>query len=182
MAHIIFTERGDFMKGFKEISIKDIGNVQKLIGDDWMLVTAGNTADGYNTMTASWGCMGVLWNKPVAISYIRPQRHTYMFTESNEYMTLCFFNEDKKDALRFCGTHSGRDCDKAKECGLTPIDVYDGRSVFFEEAKLVILCKKLYASDIKEDCFLDKELLSHYPIKDYHRQYVCEIIKAFDKN
>lgn len=168
------------MDGFKEIPVQEIENVQKLIGSDWMLVTAGNIKDTFNTMTASWGCMGVLWNKNVAISYIRPQRFTYLFTEANELMTLCFFEDDMRDALRFCGTHSGRDFDKIKETGLTPVESEEG-AVIFAEAKLALVCRKLYVSDIREEGFIDKSLLTNYPQKDYHRQYICEIIKAFKK-
>ncbi len=169
------------MKGFIEISPDEFESAAKLIGKDWMLISAGNTSEGCNTMTASWGCMGVLWNKPVAIAYVRPQRFTYLFTEANEYMTMCFFEEDKRDILKFCGSHSGRDCDKIKECGLSPIDVAEGKSVIFGEAKLALLCKKLYVSDIKEENFIERSLLSNYPAKDYHRQYICEIVKAFKK-
>ncbi len=169
------------MKVFKEISAEEFESAAKLIGKDWMLISAGNINNGCNTMTASWGCLGVLWNKPVCIAYIRPQRHTYGFTEANEYMTMCFFDEDKREVLRFCGTHSGRDCNKINECGLTPIEVEEGKSIIFEEAKLALVCRKLYASDIMEECFLDKSLLSNYPTKDYHRQYVCEIVKAYKR-
>ena len=169
------------MKEFIQISAEELESAAKLIGKDWMLLSAGNLSEGYNTMTASWGCMGVLWNKPVSIAYIRPQRFTYLFAEANEYMTMCFFDEDKRDALRFCGSHSGRDCDKAKECGLTPITLAEGNVVAFEEARLILVCRKLYASDIKEECFLDKSLLSNYSQKDYHRQYICEIVKAYKR-
>lgn len=170
------------MNNFYEISPKEAGNAVSLIGDDWMLVTAGNLKDGYNTMTASWGAMGVLWNKPVCISYIRPQRFTYLFAEANEYMTMCFFDEDKRDALRYCGTKSGRDVDKAKECGLTPAPVADGKAVIFDEARLAFVCRKLYIADIKEEGFLCSEALSHYPQKDFHREYVCEIIKVLRRD
>ena len=169
------------MNKFIEVSPEEIGNAASLIGKDWMLITAGNTEDGFNTMTASWGCMGVLWNKPVCISYIRPQRYTYIFAEANEYMTMCFFEEDKRDALRFCGRNSGRDVDKVKECGFTPVSAADGKAVYFDEAKLVLICRKLYISDIKEEGFLDKSLLGNYPQKDYHREYVCEIVKALKR-
>ncbi len=166
------------MEHFIEIAPEELGNAQKLIGKDWMLVSAGSISEGYNTMTASWGAMGVLWNKSVVIAYIRPQRFTYTFAEENELMTFCFFGEEKRDALKFCGSHSGRDYDKAKECGLTPLSEGDGRAVIFDEARLAIVCRKLYASDIKEENFIDTSLLSHYPVKDYHRQYICEIVKV----
>lgn len=169
------------MEGFREIPVGEIENVQKLIGSDWMLITAGSIEESFNTMTASWGCMGVLWNKNVAIAYVRPQRFTYLFTEANDFMTLCFFDESKREALRFCGTHSGRDCDKIKETGLTPVETEEG-AVVFAEAKLVLVCRKLYVSDIREEGFVDRGLLSNYPQKDYHRQYICEIMRVLRKD
>ena len=61
---------------FTRISAEEIDqNIIKLIGKDWMLITAGGM-DSYNTMTASWGQMGGLWNLPGAICFIRPQRYT----------------------------------------------------------------------------------------------------------
>ena len=88
--------------------------------------------------------------------------------------------DDMRDTLRFCGTHSGRDFDKIKETGLTPVESEEG-AVIFAEAKLALVCRKLYVSDIREEGFIDKSLLTNYPQKDYHRQYICEIIKAFKK-
>ncbi|MBR4295311.1 MAG: flavin reductase [Clostridia bacterium] len=169
------------MSEFVEIKPEDIGNAVSLIGKDWMLVTAGNISDGFNTMTASWGTMGVLWNRPVCVCYIRPQRYTYLFTEANEYITMCFFDESKRDALRFCGSHSGKDFDKIKECSLTPISVSDNKAVIFGEAKLALVCRKLYISDIKKEGFIDKSLLSNYPEDDFHREYVCEIAKVLTR-
>lgn len=61
---------------FGRIDPKELNqNVFSMIGEQWMLVTAG-TAERCNTMTASWGGLGVLWGKPVATVYIRPQRYT----------------------------------------------------------------------------------------------------------
>ncbi len=147
-------------------------NIFKLIGSDWMLVTSGNM-EKYNTMTASWGGVGVLWNKNVCNVYIRPSRYTYEFIENSGRLTLSFFGEDYRDALKFCGSHSGRDCDKAKECNLTPIKVSD--SIAFSEAKLIIKCKVLYKQDMTEANFIDKALLSNYKDGDFHRIYTCEI-------
>ena len=91
---------------FTRISAEEIDqNIIKLIGKDWMLITAGGM-DSYNTMTASWGQMGVLWNLPVAICFIRPQRYTYAFTEKEEYYTLTFFEKEYRPALNFCGSKS----------------------------------------------------------------------------
>ena len=128
----------------KPEEIKD--NPFKAIGSDWMLITAGSI-NSYNTMTASWGGMGVFWNKNIAFCVIRESRYTRKFIDNSDIFTLSFFDENYRDALRFCGAHSGRDCDKALETGLTAIESKNG-SVFFKEARLVLECRKLYYHDI----------------------------------
>ena len=160
------------------LSIKD--NVFKLIGDDWMLITSGNL-QSYNTMTASWGFMGILWNKPIAVCFIRPQRYTLDFVEKNEYFTLSFFSEKYRKALEFCGSRSGRDWDKAKETGLTPI-LTDTGNVTFSQARLVLECHKLYADTIREENFILKELvLKNYPGKDFNRFFLGEVVSVYTK-
>ena len=91
-------------------------NIFSAIGDQWMLITAG-TADRCNTMTASWGGLGVIWNAPSATCYIRPQRYTKEFVDREDYFTLSFFGEEHRKALQLCGSKSGREVDKVKECG-----------------------------------------------------------------
>lgn len=165
---------------FKEIKPSEInGNIFDMVGRRWMLVTAGKPG-GFNTMTASWGGAGVLWNKPVAFSFIRPQRYTYQFMEKNERYTLSFYEEEYRGALNFCGTHSGRDTDKVKETGLTP--AFCGDAVYFEQAKLVLVCRKLYAQDMAMSSFIDKKAASLYSSSgDLHRVYVGEIEKVLIK-
>ena len=125
---------------FKEIKPTDIpDNVFKLIGDDWMLITSGSSED-YNTMTASWGGLGILWGEPVSYCFIRPQRYTYNFVEKNETYTLSFFDEKYRKALQYCGTYSGRNVDKASATGLTIVEGEDN-AVYFNEARLVLICK-----------------------------------------
>lgn len=163
-----------------KIDIKDLkGNAVSMFDDKWCLITAGNK-DSYNTMTASWGAMGELWNKDVCFVFIRPQRYTLEFTEREEYFTLSFFGEEYKKALTFCGRNSGRDCDKAKETGLTPMEI-DG-SMSFEESETVIVCKKLFYQDIDPEGFVDKAIDGVcYPEKDYHRMYVGEVVGCYKK-
>jgi flavin reductase (DIM6/NTAB) family NADH-FMN oxidoreductase RutF len=148
-------------------------NVFKLIGADWMLITAGDI-NAYNTMTASWGAMGVLWSKNVCFCFLRPARHTRLFIEKNKMFTLSFFDEKYRAALNFCGSKSGRDIDKAKAAGITPIKSPSG-SVYFSEARLVIECQKIYFQDLDPANFLDEAISANYPQKDYHRMYVGEI-------
>ena len=156
------------------------GNVFQRIGDQWMLITAGTKERGYNTMTASWGGLGVLWGKNVAFVFIRPQRYTAEFADSGDAVTLSFFPEEYRSALSFCGSHSGRDYDKAKETGLTPIAT-DSGAVTFREAKLVLEGKKLYRDVLKKESFISSEALSHYKAEDYHYVYVYEITDAYLK-
>lgn len=164
----------------KKIDIRDIKeSAVGLFDDSWALVTAGNK-ESYNTMTASWGGMGELWNKDVCFIFIRPQRYTYEFTEREEYFTVSFYGEEYKNALTFCGRNSGRDCDKAKETGLTPVEI-EG-SMTFEESRITLVCKKLYFQDIDPNGFVDASLDgANYKLKDYHRMYIGEIVGAYIK-
>lgn len=177
------------MKEFHEISPYDMsGNLISAIGKDWMLVSAASPegdvfGKDYNTMTASWGGVGVLWGKPVAFVFVRPERHTFHFTEKEELLSLSFFSEDYKDALAFCGRTSGRDTDKAAECSLTPVFAPkgEGRHVYFDEATRVLLCRKLYAADIEKDAFVDASCLESYGNGGFHKMYVCEIEKVLEQ-
>jgi len=165
--------------GFAEIKPELLAdNPFKLIGKDWMLITAG-TPESFNTMTASWGGLGVLWEKKVAFCFIRPTRHTYGFMEKAGEFTLSFFEEQHRKALTFCGSHSGRDTDKIKGAGLTPVK--EGSAVYFEEARLVLVCRKLYFQDISPERFLDPGISEMYPLKDYHRMYAGEIVQCLAK-
>ena len=166
------------MCAFKEISPYETENSLKLIGKDWMLITAPDK-DGANGMTASWGCMGVLWNKPVAVCFIRPQRYTYELTENTDRLSLAFFDEEYRSALKLCGTKSGRDCDKLALSGLT-VNNCDGVPVV-NEARLVLICRKLYVGRLEENGFIDRSLLDNYKARDYHGVYVLEIEKALTK-
>lgn len=163
---------------FREISSEELGNAIKLIGKDWMLITVRD-GDGANAMTASWGALGVLWNKNVCTCFIRPQRYTYGLAEEHERMSFAFLPESYRGALRYCGSHSGRDGRKLAEAGLSTCDI-DGVPVI-AEADTVLICRKLYADDLREENFLDVALLSNYEKKDFHRFYVCEIEKAYVK-
>lgn len=152
-----------------------------LIGKEWMLVTAG-TLEHYNIMTASWGGIGWLWNKPVAFVFIRPERFTHQFIEENERMTLSFLGEEHRDILNFCGSKSGRDHDKAKETGLQPVKTELG-CVAFQQARLTLEGRKLYKSAFKAENFLDKAALERWyndkPGGSLHDVYVVEIENVY---
>ena len=166
---------------FQQISPNELqDNPFALLGDEWALLTAGDGLAGYNPMTVSWGGVGVIWGKPAATVYVRPQRHTFGLMEQSGHYTLSFYGKDHRDALAFCGSKSGRDYDKAKECGLTPVELDGG--VAFEEARLVLVCKKLYWNDIDPAHFIDPSIdPANYPNRDYHRMYIGAITAAYTK-
>ncbi len=166
------------MSDFKKIKPKEIEeNAFKLIGSDWMLITAGSEKK-FNTMTASWGGLGILWHKNICSIFIRPQRYTYEFIEMSDTFTLSFFDNNHRDVLKYCGSHSGREVDKVAETGITPVFSEDG-GVYFQEAKLVLECRKLYYQDIIPGNFLDESINENYPKEDYHRMYFGEIIGCY---
>lgn len=168
------------MSDFKRISAQAIkDNVFRLIGDDWGLVTAEQNGS-VNMMTISWGGVGVMWNKPVAFTFIRPQRHTFGFLENGSGFTISFFDEEYRKALGFCGSKSGRDYDKVKETGLTVAYTGDGLP-YFEEARLVLVCKKLYAQFLNEESVADGGQVLQYYQDDYHRMYISEIKEVLAK-
>ena len=149
------------------------------IGKEWSLVTAG-TADAFNTMTASWGGVGVLWNKNVVFTFIRQSRYTLSFVNDNDYYTIAFFGSEYKKALSYCGTHSGRDVDKIKETGLTP--VFDKQAPYFEEADLVLVCRKMYRQTMNAESFLDTAAVERwYGDNDWHEVFVGEIVEVLQK-
>ena len=163
------------------------GSPAQRIGDEWMLVTAGNTASdpgNWNTMTASWGYFGVQWGMDVTIMLIRPSRYTRGFADSNTLFTLSFFDKKYNDALAFCGEKSGRDLDKAAQAGITPIvfgnDLAGGKiagAIGFKEASEIIVCRKIYTQDLIPENFLDPSITKeYYPEQDYHRMYIGEAL------
>ncbi len=167
----------------KEINYKDMKfNPFNLIGEEWMLVSAGNKQTGCNTMTASWGHLGCLWghNDPTAVIYLRPSRYTKEFVDREDYFTLCVMEKDFKKQMAYLGSVSGRNEDKIAKAGLTP--VYDDNSVYFKEAKLVLVCKKLYHSELQEDGFVYKQTVEdNYSQHDFHTMYVGKIEKILVK-
>ena len=166
---------------FKKIDIKELKfNPFSLIGDEWALLTSG-PVEKYNTMTVSWGHVGVMWGSPSVCCFVRTNRYTLPFMEENDTFTLCFFDEKYKPALTFCGTKSGRDYDKAKETGLTPINI-DGVTAF-EEAKLVLVCKKHYSAMLDENAFCDTEAKSKWysDTNPMHKQFIGAITAVYTK-
>ena len=164
---------------FKEISAKEIkDNIIKAISDEWMLISAGDK-NGYNMMTASWGFMGEMWGNDSVIAMMRPQRYTMEFIDKSDYFTLSFYG-DNRDIHKICGLKSGRDVDKTALTGLTPI--ISDNTVYFDEARLVLICKKQYVGKLSEKSFTDTAPIDKwYPDKDYHNMIIGKIHKVLIK-
>ena len=154
-------------------------NFFDLLNNHWALITTPSP-NGFNTMTASWGGTGILWNKPVAFIFIRPQRYTYELIENDDTFTLSFLSDKYKKELGYCGKVSGRDEDKIKECGFNVKTTENGS--FIDEAEIAITCKKLYFGDILKSGFVDETLLSNYKDDDFHRMYIGEITGVYVKD
>ena len=152
-------------------------NAFEAIGKQWFLLTAGTEQSGWNTMTCSWGAVGVLWNKPMLTCYVRHSRHTFGYMEQQDTFTVSFFGEEQRKALSFCGSHSGRDCDKAAQAGLHPAVMEEGMS--FAEAELVLVCKKRFAADLPVSDLPADVAASFYGDNDTHRMYIGEIIACY---
>ena len=140
----------------------------------WALVTAGNE-DNFNSMTISWGSMGTIWGKDIITIYIRPERYTFEFLDKNDSFTVSFYDEKYRNALNIMGTLSGRDTDKAKESGLSPVSIED--SMTYKEADETYLCKKIYMDQI-DKTKLPENLKKYYEDKKTHYIILGEVIKV----
>lgn len=168
------------MSEFRVITAEETDPIFDRIGKGWFLLSAGD-GERNNTMTVSWATVGKLWNKSVAICYVRPQRYTFGILEQTDRLTLTSMPDGYRDVLNLCGRTSGRDGDKFKAAGLT-CALSENGAPYPAEGATVLVCKKLYADDIKEPCFIDPAMAEQfYPQKDYHRFYVCEIEQVLAK-
>lgn len=168
----------------KEISYKELNiNPITKIADEWVALVTGKSGDKINAMTLSWGEIGSLWGHssgmPVVTIYVRPQRFSKILLDQEEYFTLCFFDNKKKE-LAYLGSHSGRNEDKIAKIGFHNVILKDYS--YIEEANLVLVCKKIYRQTLKEECFIDKNIIEDcYPNKDFHDMYIAKIEKVLIK-
>ena len=177
--YLYATNKERIMDNFVQTDPADVtDNFIRTIGQEWMLVTAGDAAS-CNTMTASWGFVGEMWGRPAAMVVLRPTRYTKEFVDREERLTLSFFGPEYRKALAYCGAHSGRDGDKIAAAGLTVVMTDDGVPAF-AQARLVLQCRKMYADRFREENFTGPEPVGQwYPAKDFHTFYVLEIEKAY---
>ena len=156
-------------------------NLLNNINSNWFMITAGNL-DSYNMMTASWGMFGILWNKPVAEIFVRNTRYTHNFLEKNDYFSLSFFDENYRNILDLVGSKSGKDFNKMAIKNLTALD-YENRTVYFEEANEVLICKKLLAYPLHKDLLPEQIKKNFYDTvnEEHHTAFYGEIIQYLKK-
>lgn len=165
--------------GYKQVQADKIpGNIIKLLSD-WMLITSG-TSENLNVMTASWGGLGTFWEKPVAFCFLNPTRYSVQTMDKGDVYTLSFYTEAYKDALKYCGTTSGRTTDKIKGSGLTPIELPSGATAF-SEAWMILECKKIVAQPISPDAVVVKPTDGDWSKNGYHKMYIGEILNVWVK-
>ena len=175
---IFYPER----EGFVRVDPYDLADFNPFskIGKEWMLITARDEKNGANAMTASWGGVGVLWNKPVAFCFVRPQRYTFGLTEKQDTVSLCFLGEKYRHTHKIFGSESGRDTAKINKAGVSLR--FDGDTPVITESNTILVGRKLYCDYLRDASFIDAEVRDKcYPEKDYHRVYVYEIVAAYIK-
>ena len=139
----------------------------------WALLTAGN-GESFNTMTISWGGLGTIWGKPVATVYVRTSRYTHDFMDANEFFTVSFYPEECRQILGVLGSKSGRDMDKMKESGLTPVQA--GGSISFKEAEVTLVCRKLFRQQLDVANMPEDVAKAMYEGQAPHDMYIGEIV------
>lgn len=160
----------------EKIDLTKFCTAPERIGKQWMLITAG-TPEKFNCMTASWGGVGFLWNRPVAFIFVRPNRYTREFIDREEALTLTFMPESARQDLVFCGRNSGRDTDKMAATGLQPVTTESGL-VTFKDAEYTLECRKMFRAPLPQEGFMDwAEVSPAYYAEDnpLHLLYICEI-------
>lgn len=172
------------MKGTDYMPLHEISPQQlysdpfSMLSKDWMLITAGNN-DEVNTMTASWGGFGILWNKPVAYIFIRPERYTRQFLDMNQTFSLTFYTEEYRKTLSYFGSISGKEEPKIRNANFNTAFIHD--TPYFEEAHTILICRKLYCQNLTSSSFIDKEIcIKNYPSEDYHLMYIAEITNIYE--
>ncbi len=157
-------------------------------------VTAGS-GENANPMSISWGTLGIEWNKPIFITFVRTGRHTRtLLDENGEFTVNIPMPQNEQDAaairniIRVCGTKSGRDINKFEELGLTAVESDLIAPPAFREFPLTLECRVLHRQLQDKDA-MAPAALAHYPQdagsenagsnRDFHVAYYGEIVKAY---
>lgn len=167
---------------FKKIDITMINeNTINLFKKDTPIVVCGNI-EHHNGLTVAWGSLGCLWRKSIATIYIKPTRYSFEFMNNCEYFSIMWFDENQRPKInQVFGTMSGRDVDKESMCQLSSFEL--DHAVAYQEAKMIIVCKKIYQNELVSKQIIDEEIknLPLYQDNLYHHEYIGEIIGCYLK-
>ncbi|ACV64644.1 flavin reductase domain protein FMN-binding [Desulfofarcimen acetoxidans DSM 771] len=138
--------------------------------------------DKIDTMTIGWGTVGYIWQKPIFTVAVRYSRYTHeIISKSQEFTVSIPVNKDLKQALATCGTKSGRDIDKFKECGLTAEAGKVITTPVIGECDLHYECKIVYKQDMEPAQASDDIHKTCYPKGDFHVLYYGQIVACYVK-
>ena len=136
--------------------------------------------DIVNTMTIGWATIGYIWQRPVFMVAVRDSRYTFTLLEKSDNFTVTIpAGDEQNQAVAYCGTKSGRDFDKFKECNLLPKQARCTESPIIDIPGIHYECKIVYKSAM-DNAFLDNGLEKLYPKKDYHTLYFGEILASYE--
>ena len=145
------------------------------------LLAAGNKEKS-NAMTIGWGGISTLWGRTALTVYVAEKRYTKQFMDKAEYFTVMAFGPEHAEVLRYMGTKSGRDGDKAKALGLHTAYTANG-TPYYTEATMVIECKIMYAAPFNPDGFksdVPRNMYRNFPA-GIHSMYIGEVVGAWRK-
>lgn len=164
---------------WKEIESTEVKNAVELFDKDWLVLAAGKEGD-FNAMTISWGMMGELWNKDVITVFVRDSRYTKLFMDRFPSFTVSAFPKECRDALKYIGSHSGRDGDKCAQAGLSPKFTELGNPTF-NEALLCVECRIVFRQRISSVDGCEPSILMQYRDGDMHTMYIGEIVHVYKR-
>ncbi|MDR0715016.1 MAG: flavin reductase [Bacteroidales bacterium] len=173
----------NFDELFKAISPEEVtDNIFNLTGKDFTVITSGK-ASLFNSMTASWGGVGILFNKPVTWCFLRANRYTLEIIKEELTYTMSYFPDEYKEQVLFFGSKSGRDTDKMKETTLTSIQTPGGNTTY-KEARLVLECKLIEITTVNPDDFYTQEAKdfiteAYLEAKAYHKLVFGDITNVW---
>jgi len=136
--------------------------------------------DKVNTMTIAWGGINVVWGKTVFVVYVRYSRETYNMLEHNDEFTVSIpIHRDLKKELAYCGTKSGRDVDKIKDCKFTLIPGRIVGTPIIGECDLHYECKLIYKQAMEPNAITDQVKARYYSTNNFHVVYYGEIVDVY---
>lgn len=138
------------------------------------------TASKVNTMTIAWGAISFIWNKPIFIVFVRYSRDTYkMLENANEFTISIPFNKVLKGELSYCGSKSGRDFDKIKECNLKLLDSRTGNTPVLADCDMHYECKVIYKQAMEPGNIQQLVKDRYYKNNNYHVAFYGEIVDSY---